>query len=791
MNYDFMSLSPEDFERLMRDLLSKEWGAQIEAFKSGRDGGIDLRHSRAPGRPQTIVQCKRYQTGNIKGLLTSLKDELPKIKKLEPHRYVLATSVPLSPSDKDKILEVLKPWCKGSEDIFGADEINGMLTRHPSVERAHFKLWIASTTVLERVLHAKIFNLADDTMEQIREQISKLVVHDGLDAALKILHESHHVLIVGNPGIGKTTLARMLVCRYVADGYEPLFVDGHIGDVWSVIDRAKVGDQRFVVVYDDFLGQVRFGDSKFGKNEDKTLLQFLEKVRRAKNIRLILTTREYILADAQRMYGLLDQKHNEIEKFTLKLADYKEWQRARVLFNHLYFSDLPDSRLKLFVASKTYRELIKHDNFNPRIVETICKVSNTRTMSDKEFIKYVTQEFDNPSKLWEHPFHHQIAIASQQLLAVLWSFGGSASHIDLQAAFMLINSTDAPELASQKLKGALKELDGNFIRTSQISKKPNGADYVTWVTFDNPSVSDFIERVMHSDDIRLQSVVSNIISFDQFNFLSSIATPTKYRSAPALKMAPATMRMLWEGGRKTFSKPGTNFVDYFVNNEIKPVFDDVGKIVLSRRYEVLLRTARQLDLPHSEFADIYSEIATDAGWKRIMEKITVGRYEAQSVVSLIDWLMDNLCFLELQSATIEAAFTNVATDFLIGKYRDDFSVRGVEQLARGLTRFKSPVDPQIFNALNSAVIYLANELLDWEDNPDNLEEEASAVRDIAKLLELQTPALRLLANELDKKAESLREQEQYMADEDLNDIKYASENDNSNFDELFATLAER
>ena len=46
MQYDFQQLSPHDLETLVRDLLQAEWGVALESFKTGRDGGIDLRYAR-------------------------------------------------------------------------------------------------------------------------------------------------------------------------------------------------------------------------------------------------------------------------------------------------------------------------------------------------------------------------------------------------------------------------------------------------------------------------------------------------------------------------------------------------------------------------------------------------------------------------------------------------------------------------------------------------------------------------------------------------------------------------
>ena len=40
-------LSPIDFEHLVRDLLSKDLSIELTTFAEGKDGGIDLRHSKS------------------------------------------------------------------------------------------------------------------------------------------------------------------------------------------------------------------------------------------------------------------------------------------------------------------------------------------------------------------------------------------------------------------------------------------------------------------------------------------------------------------------------------------------------------------------------------------------------------------------------------------------------------------------------------------------------------------------------------------------------------------------
>ena len=69
---DFKQLSSRDFEELTRDLLQAEWGVALEAFKTGRDQGIDLRRI-AADQATTIVQCKHFAGSGYAKLLAHLR----------------------------------------------------------------------------------------------------------------------------------------------------------------------------------------------------------------------------------------------------------------------------------------------------------------------------------------------------------------------------------------------------------------------------------------------------------------------------------------------------------------------------------------------------------------------------------------------------------------------------------------------------------------------------------------------------------------------------------------------
>lgn len=155
--YDFKSLSAYDFEILVRDLLQKHLKIFLESFKSGRDQGIDLRYAAAQNK-SLMVQCKHYAETGYSGLLVALKKETAKVKRLDPARYCVATSVPLSPGNKEEIQRLFQPFCRTPQDIFGLQDINNLIGQFPDIERKHFKLWLTSTTLLERVLHSGLYN---------------------------------------------------------------------------------------------------------------------------------------------------------------------------------------------------------------------------------------------------------------------------------------------------------------------------------------------------------------------------------------------------------------------------------------------------------------------------------------------------------------------------------------------------------------------------------------------------------------------------------------------------------
>jgi hypothetical protein len=179
--YDFRTLSPLDFEELVRDLLQAEFGIRIESFGPGQDQGIDFRFASADGA--TIIQAKHYADSGFGALLSAAKKENAKVKALKPSRYIFAASLPLAPHQKGRLQQGMPAAPLTEADILGKADLNNLLGRHPAVERKHFKLWLTSTTVLERILHSGVYNRTAIEMELIRATTSKFVHNESVPAA--------------------------------------------------------------------------------------------------------------------------------------------------------------------------------------------------------------------------------------------------------------------------------------------------------------------------------------------------------------------------------------------------------------------------------------------------------------------------------------------------------------------------------------------------------------------------------------------------------------------------------
>lgn len=551
-DYDFTSLSPYDFQTLSRDLLQAQLGLRLESFTHGRDGGVDLRNV----DEDIVVQCKHFAGSSYETLLRVLRtSERPKVERLEPGRYIVTTSQGLTPSRKAEIRAVFAPYCEADDDVYGRDDLNNLLTLHPRIEEQNFKLWLTSDVVLQRIVRAGMLQDTARAVENMRTRTRRYVQNPSFRRALDILEQRHYCVIAGIPGIGKTTLAEVLLVHYV-DRHD--FTPVRIGYDFSEAIDASRWDERQVFYFDDFLGRTTL--DKLRRNEDQRLVEFMLDVAENPRWRFILTTREYILNRAKLRYETLSNASLELETCVLDLRDYSTEARAAILYNHVYFSDLPLPFKLALLKGRGYRKIALHNNYSPRIVEHMTRHRNLAGVSADDYVSEFVEALNNPIRIWRHAFEEQLSPESQHLLLLLGSFPKEVLLSDVEVAYEYFTRLRRERRGFQPtlrdFEHALKELDGNFISTSK-----EGDDVL--ISFHNPSVEDFLRHYLSSHPDDVSDLLDSARFFEQCVALAR--GPRGGRSEAALRNLPAlegAMKRLlntetcqiirWGSGKETY-----------------------------------------------------------------------------------------------------------------------------------------------------------------------------------------------------------------------------------------------
>ncbi|MHC2519027.1 nSTAND3 domain-containing NTPase [Bradyrhizobium diazoefficiens] len=512
MQYDFQQLSPHDLETLVRDLLQADWGVLLESFKTGRDGGVDLRYAR--GGHNLVVQVKHYVRTGLAGLLRDLKVEAGKVTALKPTRYLLVTSVSLSPANKQAVAAVFGGGLAIS-DVLGQDDLNNLLGRHPEVEHRHYKLWLASRAVLDRVLHSDIITQTEFQIEKIHATIRRNVRSDAYPNALEILERNRVVIISGAPGVGKTTLANMLLYAHLERGWEPVVIRRDLAEGQKLFQRGKSQ----IFHFDDFMGATFLGDraSGFLRNEDRAISDFIEMVRASPNARLVLTTREHIFGQAVAASERLRQAGLNGHKIVLRIGDYSFGQKAQILYNHLYFSDLPDAYKDALLRSEFYLEVVRHPKFNPRLIEWLSSFSRIQSIPPSGYRDFVRNLLRDPSEVWLHAYDHQLSDAGRSLLLALYSHGGKAEGVVLQPTFKKLHDARTTRWGfSRKPEDwgtAMAELVNAFLR-------PTGGNAFEVL---DPSVIDLVNAVVRRAPENAVDLVVGAVDFSQIERVWNIS----------------------------------------------------------------------------------------------------------------------------------------------------------------------------------------------------------------------------------------------------------------------------
>lgn len=508
--FNYRNLSDVEFEYLCQDVMSRMLDLSLRRFAPGKDGGVDLF---SDDSNTLIVQVKHYS--NVSNLIAVLRKEIPKVEKLSPKQYYVCCSLSLTPKRVREIHDMFTDYMESDRNIVTAIEIDDFLRRpkNGDILEKHYKLWLESTGVLEKLLDGQLFVDCEVLMADI-ERDRKLFVRTSLfDKAVKRLRDSKALLIVGDPGVGKTMTSKMLLFHFAAEGYQIRYSSNY--SELSALKRTLSADRegKALILIDDCFGQA-YMDLCAGQSAE--LLSLIKYVRVAKNKLLIMNSRITIFREVAERHPdyerALQDRHYGV--YVLNMSDMGKLEKAKIFYNHLYTNGVGQEYFEDIRRDCHYRQIIEHNNFNPRIVEFVSSPARLRAMKPAEYFVFIMRNLNDPKEVWRDEFERRIGLADRMLLLTVYSLSDYPSEISLvrRCFEAWVKKTPSLDPTINQFDASLRRLSDGFLRITASEKKRK-------IGVANPSVNDFLRRHIANTTVEREALLKNALAIEQFERL--------------------------------------------------------------------------------------------------------------------------------------------------------------------------------------------------------------------------------------------------------------------------------
>lgn len=502
------ALGEEEFESFANELCKIIFSNQrIHGFPRGKDDGIDGIDDIQ--RPTIVVQAKRWTPGKTTARI-AINEEISKIRATASKyhwdrgfKYVFVTSTGLPPNVQHEVL-------RNNSDLFPSDEclidsarINDFASdlKFRNLYCQYGLLGADLTSILKK---DRLTCLDDDYLDFDPKYY---VETSFLDDAYEIVKNKHIIFIHGNPGVGKTTLCKMLGMLFANASHQNTDTISRIlwrtadeaGDVLDIYNSGFKGtDNQLFVVFDDFLGSNSLDTNT---TQIQKLNRLMSHMRLNSNLFIVLNSRTHILNSAKQEFTDFAAKLDGEYKETIEMIDMSEYSdidKAKLLRKTLeqQFNRLTDDATKsafskkydelreesgnasfLYrISAKKYNKIIKHHNFNPRLIEFISQ----RFTETNDVLNFIFDTLNNPKWIYNAPFEN-LDVNEKWLLFCLYAFKTKGIPQDkLQKAVACFKQSDFDMVY------ALKQFERAWVKTEQSTLGKLQIDFA------NPGIADFL-----------------------------------------------------------------------------------------------------------------------------------------------------------------------------------------------------------------------------------------------------------------------------------------------------------
>lgn len=510
---NYANLNDMEFEALCQDIMERMLGVSLRRFGPGKDGGVDLTNDVA--QKDIIVQVKHYRKSDTSALIRSLKDERPKVEMLQPKKYYICCSTELSHGRIGELYQHFESYMDSDRHIVTLIEIDDFLKQEANrdILKKHFKLWLDDTGLLEDIFGNKLFMDCEVLLDDIEEQQKLFVQTKAFDQALNALENKQILCIVGNPGVGKSITSKMLVLHYAAQGYQVRYTSD-VTDLTALKNSiSRDPDKNEIILLDDCFGQAYF---EMRSEQSTALVHLIKYVKRHSCKVLILNSRVTIFHEAQQRQQSLAQSldRDDFKVFLLDIDNLSDVEKAKIFYNHLAFSNIPDEYLADIRKDQHYRAIVSHRNYSPRIIEFVCSPRRYRDVAPQHFFDFIIKHLDNPREMWADEYNNRLEQVDRVLLQTIYSL--TATWIDIDTVRYCfehrIESNSSIDKTKDPFDLSLRRLNSGFVKI--VDQK--GAKGLSMY---NPSVNDFITARLRNNPAERNDLIRSICCVYQLRIL--------------------------------------------------------------------------------------------------------------------------------------------------------------------------------------------------------------------------------------------------------------------------------
>lgn len=590
--FNYTNINDVEFENLCRDIMSRELGLDLRTYASGSDGGIDIADLNSPH--EVIIQVKHYIKSSVPTLINNLKKEVQKVKERSPTKYYLCIAKELTPGKIEEIYNLFRNYMESTKNIYTLKEIDAFLQKDENADivRNHYKLWLESTNILNNLLHNSLFIDCETLLAGIEEDRKLFVETEVLRKSESYLKKNRILMMMGPPGIGKTTTSKMLLLRLVSEGFQARYSsNSDIKGIKNVISSDK--DKKEVILLDDVLGQHYFRMSEGRENE---LIALIDYVKMNPNKILIMNTRVTIYNEArnrsQNFGRMTSKKRTDYTEYIIDFAELSMVDKAMIFYNHLYFNEVSDKNIAEIKKNKNYRRIVEYPNYSPRIIEYVTEERDRSSDEFDSYYNYVIRKLDYPDGIWGNEFNRRIEDVDRIMLLILYSLTDTTIDYDvLKSSFnRRISKIDSLDSSVNQFNQSLERLNKSMI--SVFDK--NGKKEVGVL---NPSINDFLRNEFKTNTVELERIKDSIYHYRQ---LESCYTSDEIKSVVNLMIANKSILSLkFDNVFERLSFIALNVIDkLYLDKDYEIIITDFLKMI-----EMSASFIRQHTLSYSNLFD--------------------------------------------------------------------------------------------------------------------------------------------------------------------------------------------